>query len=57
VISGTRIPIALILGQLAAAAFEQELRDEYDLTADQLRAALRYLAWLAEHEVVRAHAG
>jgi uncharacterized protein (DUF433 family) len=57
VISGTRIPIASVLGQLAAGVSEQELRDEYDLTADQVRAALRYGAWLAEHEVVRAHAG
>jgi uncharacterized protein (DUF433 family) len=57
VITGTRIPVALILGQLAAGVSKQELRDEYDLTADEVRAALRYGAWLAEHEVVRAHAG
>ena len=57
VIAGTRTPAALILGQLAAGILEQELRDEYDLTSDQIRAALRYGAWLAEQEVVRASPG
>lgn len=57
VIAGTRTPVALVLGQLAAGLPEQELRDEYDLTAEQIRAALRYGAWLAEQEVIRASAG
>jgi len=57
VIAGTRTPVALVLGQLAAGVSEQELRDEYDLSGDQVRAALRYGAWLAEQEVVRATAG
>ncbi|HYO92914.1 MAG TPA: DUF433 domain-containing protein [Polyangiaceae bacterium] len=57
VIAGTRTPVALILGQLASGLSEQAIRDEYDLTAEQIRAALRYGAWLAEHEVLRASAG
>jgi uncharacterized protein (DUF433 family) len=48
VIAGTRTPVALVLGQLAAGVPAEELRDQYDLSEDQLRAALRYAAWLAE---------
>jgi uncharacterized protein (DUF433 family) len=56
VIAGTRTPVALILGQLAAGVSDQELCDEYDLTKSQIQAALRYGAWLAEQEIVRATA-
>ena len=56
VIAGTRVPVALILGQLAAGIDEADLRAEYDLTHDQVRAALRYAAWLAGQEVVRVRA-
>lgn len=56
VIAGTRTPVAVILGQLAAGVSEQEVCAEYDLTNEQIRAALRYGAWLAEQEVVRATA-
>jgi uncharacterized protein (DUF433 family) len=57
VIAGTRTPVAAILGELAAGVSEQQLRAEYDLSEQQIRAALRYGAWLAEHEVIRATAG
>jgi uncharacterized protein (DUF433 family) len=57
VIAGTRTPVAAILGELAAGVSEQKLRAEYDLSEQQIRAALRYGAWLAEHEVIRATAG
>jgi uncharacterized protein (DUF433 family) len=56
VIAGTRTPVAAILGQLAAGVSAQEVCAEYDLTKPQIRAALRYGAWLAEQEVVRATA-
>ncbi len=54
VIAGTRVPAALILGQLGAGVPEAELCSEYELTPDQLRAALRYGAWLAEQDSIRA---
>lgn len=57
VIAGTRTAVALILGQLASGVPEEEIRDEYDLSVEQVRAALRYGAWLAEQEVLRASAG
>jgi uncharacterized protein (DUF433 family) len=54
VIAGTRLPAAVIIGQLAAGIGEAELCAEYDLTPDQVRAALRYAAWLADQDSVRA---
>jgi uncharacterized protein (DUF433 family) len=57
VIAGTRVPAALVLGQLAGGLGVAELCAEYDLTPDQVRAAMRYGAWLAEQENVRASAG
>lgn len=56
VIAGTRIPAATVIGQLAAGIPEAELCAEYDLQPEQLRAALRYAAWLAEQDSVRASA-
>jgi len=57
VIAGTRVPVALVLGQLAGGVGVPEICAEYDLTSEQVRAAIRYGAWLAEQETVRAHLG
>ncbi|MBE7486071.1 MAG: DUF433 domain-containing protein [Polyangiaceae bacterium] len=54
VIAGTRIPAAVILAQLGAGVSESEIVLEYDLTPDQIRAAVRYGAWLAEQDEARA---
>ena len=57
VIAGTRVPAALVLGQLAGGLGVAELCAAYDLTPEQVRAAMRYGAWLAEQETVRASGG
>jgi uncharacterized protein (DUF433 family) len=57
VIAGTRVPAALVLGQLAGGVDLSELCAEYELTPEQVRAAMRYGAWLAEQETVRADLG
>jgi uncharacterized protein (DUF433 family) len=57
VIAGTRVPAVLILSQLAGGVSVSELCTEYELTEDQVRAAVRYGAWLAEQETVRANPG
>ena len=57
VIAGTRIPVALLLGQLAAGVAEGELCTEYELQPEQIRAALRYAAWLARQETYHAGPG
>jgi uncharacterized protein (DUF433 family) len=44
VVAGTRLPVAQILGQLAEGISEAEIRREYDLTPEQIQAALRYAA-------------
>ena len=57
VIAGTRLPVAVVLGRLAAGVSEAELCAEYDLRPEQIQAALRYAAWLASQESVRVRAG
>jgi uncharacterized protein (DUF433 family) len=42
VISGTRIPVSLVLGQLAGGVTYDELQREYGLTEEQVHAALGY---------------
>jgi uncharacterized protein (DUF433 family) len=54
VIAGTRVAAAMILGLLAAGRTEAEICAEYDLTHDQVQAVLRYAAWLANQQDLRA---
>ena len=54
-IKGTRIPVSLVLGYLAAGTNTQEIIREYpDLTEQQVAACLDYARDLAEFEVVAA---
>ncbi len=51
-IKGTRIPVSLILGHLAAGATPESIIAEYpDLTPHQIAACLDYARDLAEFEV------
>ena len=40
VIRGTRMPVALVIGSLAGGMSFDEIQREYDLTAEDIRAAL-----------------
>ena len=52
-IDGTRIPVALILGYLAAGKTYDEVIGEFpDLTREDIAACLAYARDLAEHKVV-----
>jgi uncharacterized protein (DUF433 family) len=52
-IAGTRIPVSLVLDNLAAQVPEERLRAEYpSLTAEAIRAALAYAAELAREQTV-----
>jgi uncharacterized protein (DUF433 family) len=52
-IDGTRIPVALILGYLAAGNTHDEIIKEFpDLTTADIAACLDYARDLAEHRVV-----
>jgi uncharacterized protein (DUF433 family) len=53
VIRGTRVPVELLLRKLAEGATMADLLDAYPrLTANDIRAALRYAADMAAHETV-----
>ena len=52
-IKGTRIPVALILGYLAAGKSAEQIVAEFpDLTADDITSALDYARDLADFEAV-----
>ncbi len=52
-INGTRIPVALILGYLAAGSTPDEIVGEYpDLKREHIAACLDYARELAEYKVV-----
>jgi uncharacterized protein (DUF433 family) len=44
VIRGTRIPITRIIGGLAGGMTNEEVMREYDVTVEDIRAALSYTA-------------
>jgi uncharacterized protein (DUF433 family) len=49
VIRGTRVPLTVVVGSLAGGMTFEEVRREYDVTADDIRAALRFVAELGEY--------
>jgi uncharacterized protein (DUF433 family) len=52
-LKGTRIPVSLVLGYLAAGKTFEEIAAEFpDLTRDQVAACLDYARELAEFEAV-----
>ena len=50
VIRGTRMPVALIVGSLAGGMGFEEVEREYNLTRDQIRAALKFAGELVDQE-------
>ena len=58
IIRGTRVPVAIILGSLAGGMTYEEVRNEYDVSIEDIRAAMSYAAELVEeerHHVLPAH--
>jgi len=54
-IRGMRIPVSVIVGQLAHGATTEELLEEYpDLEKADVQQALEYAAWLAQEEILPA---
>ena len=43
VIRGTRVPVTVVVGSLEGGMSFEEIQREYDLTADDILAALRYV--------------
>lgn len=50
VIRGTRMPVTLVVGSLAGGMTFEQVQDEYDLTPEDIRAALKFVGELAEQE-------
>jgi uncharacterized protein (DUF433 family) len=50
IIRGTRVPVTVLVGSLAAGMTFEEVEREYDVTMDDIRAALRFVSELAEQE-------
>lgn len=48
-IAGTRIDVATVLGALASGDSVEDLVSEYQVTREQISAALRYAAHVAAH--------
>ncbi len=49
-IRGTRVPVAIVVGSLAGGMTFDEVQREYDITLDDVRAALRFAGALVEQE-------
>ena len=54
VITGTRIPVDLVLGKLAGGMTYDEIVREYDLTVEDILACLDYAAKAISGEEIRA---
>lgn len=53
VITGTRVPVSLVIGSLASGMSMEEVMQEYELAIEQVQAALAYAANLvAQTDVV-----
>jgi uncharacterized protein (DUF433 family) len=50
VIRGTRMPVTVVVGSLAGGMTFEEVQREYDLTPEDIRAALKFVGELAEQE-------
>lgn len=51
-IRGMRIPVSVVVGQIASGATREEVLSDYpDLEPEDVTQALAYMAWLAHEEV------
>ena len=50
VVRGTRVPVSIIVGSLATGMTHADIEREYELTADDIRAALEFANSLVERE-------
>jgi len=54
VITGTRVPVDLILGKLAGGMMYEEVMAEYEITREDILAVLDYAAKTLSNEQIRA---
>ncbi len=53
VIEGTRVPVAIVVGAVAAGDSLEEVAHEYSITVEDVRAALSYAAKRLDEEAIR----
>ncbi len=53
VIEGTRVPVELVVAKLAGGMTAEDVAEEYELTPEDVRAALGYAARVLADEEVR----
>lgn len=53
VIQGTRVPVELVIAKLAGGMTDQAIAEEYEITLEDIRAALSYAASVLATEDVR----
>jgi uncharacterized protein (DUF433 family) len=53
VIQGTRVPVDLVVGKLAGGMGIEEVMEEYELTREEVLAALAYAAHVVAEEHIR----
>lgn len=54
VVRGTRVPVSIVVGSLAGGMTFEEIQREYDLTPEDIRAALKFASELVEQESFHA---
>lgn len=54
VISGTRVPVYLILGKLAGGMTYEEVMAEYEITREDILSVLDYAAKILSNEEIKA---
>jgi len=54
VVSGTRVPVALIMGKLAGGMTYEQVMTEYQITRDDILAVLDYAAKTLSSEEIKA---
>lgn len=54
VIAGTRVPVTLVLGQLAGGMTAEQIMEAYELQRGDVAAAIRYAAKTIEDEEILA---
>lgn len=54
VVAGTRVPVESVVGELAGGSSFEEVKADYHLTDEQLRAALGYAAQILSSTTVYA---
>jgi uncharacterized protein (DUF433 family) len=52
VIRGTRVPVDIILGALAGGMSYQEVCEDYEITEDDIKAAIEYATKLVANEEI-----